>query len=159
MRILGGSFSPQAPYEERFEVPAGVRVVGAAAFAKGCPAAARHRCARLAGARGRLGGRPRRFGGPAIRAALARIVARCGGRVTDFQAVEENQCWYGLAAGNDPAEKDVVAGEGGVAKEVGTAREVGAAAGGGIARRPIWWRVRRPPTRPRASSPRRLMPA
>ena len=28
----------QAPYEERFEVPAGVRVVGAAAFAKGCPA-------------------------------------------------------------------------------------------------------------------------
>ena len=53
------------------------------------------------GARGRLGGRPRRFGGPAIQTALARIVARCGGRVTDFQAVEENQCWYGFAGGDD----------------------------------------------------------
>ena len=84
--------------------------------------------------------------------ALARIVARCGGRVTDFQAVEENQCWYGFAGG------DVVAGEGGVAKEVGTAREVGAAAGGGM-RTAHLVAVRRPPTRPRASSPRRLMPA
>ena len=95
----------------------GVRVMSAAAFAKGCPAAARHRCARLAGARGRLDERPRRFGGPAIQTALARIVARCGGRVTDFQAVEENQCWYGFAEGNDPAEKDGFAREDGVAKE------------------------------------------
>lgn len=115
----------QAPYEERFEVPAGVRVVGAAAFAKGCPAP---RVIDAPDSLERVDGSVApetlwRAGDPM---ALARIVARCGGRVTDFQAVEENQCWYGFAGG------DVVAGEGGVAKEVGTAREVGAAAGGGM---------------------------
>ena len=58
-------------------------------------------------------------------AALARIVARCGGRVTDFQAVEKNQCWYGFAEGNDAAEKKGFAREDAVAKGPSVAAEGG----------------------------------
>lgn len=85
-------------------------------------------------------------------AALARIVARCGGRVTDFQAVEKNQCWYGFAEGNDPAEKDGFAREDGVAKEPSVAAENGSREAHLVA-------VLRPPIPPRASSRRRPMPA
>ena len=58
-------------------------------------------------------------------AALARIVARCGGRVTDFLAVEKNQCWYGFAEGNDAAEKKGFAREDAVAKGPSVAAEGG----------------------------------
>lgn len=115
----------QAPYEERFEVPAGVRVVGAAAFAKGCPAAARHRCARFSWASGWLGG---------ARDALA--CRRSDGARPHRRPLRRPRHRFS-GCGREPVlvrlrRGDVVAGEGGVAKEVGTAREVGAAAGGGM---------------------------
>ena len=105
-----------APYAEHFVVPDGVRVMSAAAFAKGCPPP---RVIDVPDSLERVDGsmNPETLWRASDPAALARIVARCGGRVTDFQAVEKNQCWYGFAEGNDPAEKDGFAREDGVAKE------------------------------------------
>lgn len=113
-----------APYAEHFVVPDGVRVMSAAAFAKGCPPP---RVIDVPDSLERVDGsmNPETLWRASDPAALARIVARCGGRVTDFQAVEKNQCWYGFAEGNDPAEKDGFAREDGVAKEPSVAAENG----------------------------------
>ena len=113
-----------APYAEHFVVPDGVRVMSAAAFAKGCPPP---RVIDVPDSLERVDGsmNPETLWRASDPAALARIVARCGGRVTDFQAVEKNQCWYGFAEGNDPAEKDGIAREDGVAKEPSVAAENG----------------------------------
>ena len=113
-----------APYAEHFVVPDGVRVMSAAAFAKGCPPP---RVIDVPDSLERVDGsmNPETLWRASDPAALARIVARCGGRVTDFQAVEKNQCWYGFAEGNDPAEKDGFAREEGVAKEPSVAAENG----------------------------------
>ena len=113
-----------APYAEHFVVPDGVRVMSAAAFAKGCPPP---RVIDVPDSLERVDGsmNPETLWRASDPAALARIVARCGGRVTDFQAVEKNQCWYGFAEGNDPAEKD------GIAREDGVAKEPSVAAGNG----------------------------
>ena len=94
-----------APSAEHFVVPDGVRVMSAAAFAKGCPPP---RVIDVPDSLERVDGsmNPETLWRASDPAAPARIVARCGGRVTDFQAVEKNQCWYGFAEGNDPAEKD-----------------------------------------------------
>ncbi len=113
-----------APYAGHFVVPDGVRVMSAAAFAKGCPPP---RVIDVPDSLERVDGSMNletlwRASDPA---ALARIVARCGGRVTDFQAVEKNQCWYGFAEGNDPAEKDGFAREDTVAKGPSVAAEGG----------------------------------
>lgn len=113
-----------APYVGHFVVPDGVRVMSAAAFAKGCPPP---RVIDVPDSLERVDGSMNletlwRASDPA---ALARIVARCGGRVTDFQAVEKNQCWYGFAEGNDPAEKDGFAREDTVAKGPSVAAEGG----------------------------------
>ena len=112
-----------APYAEHFVVPDGVRVMSAA-FAKGCPPP---RVIDVPDSLERVDGsmNPETLWRASDPAALARIVARCGGRVTDFQAVEKNQCWYGFAEGNDPAEKDGFAREDGVAKEPSVAAENG----------------------------------
>lgn len=113
-----------APYAGHFVVPDGVRVMSAAAFAKGCPPP---RVIDVPDSLERVDGSMNletlwRASDPA---ALARIVARCGGRVTDFQAGEKNQCWYGFAEGNDPAEKDGFAREDTVAKGPSVAAEGG----------------------------------
>ncbi len=88
----------EAPYEERLALPEGVRVMGPAAFAKSCPPPrvldAPDSLMRVDGAV-----HPETIWRGSDRGALARIVQRCGGRVTDFQAVEEDQCWYGFADG------------------------------------------------------------
>ena len=107
-----------APYAEHFVVPDGVRVMSAAAFAKVIDVP--DSLERVDGSMN-----PETLWRASDPAALARIVARCGGRVTDFQAVEKNQCWYGFAEGNDPAEKDGFAREDGVAKEPSVAAENG----------------------------------
>lgn len=113
-----------APYAEHFVVPDGVRVMSAAAFAKGCPPP---RVIDVPDSLERVDGsmNPETLWRASDPAALARIVARCGGRVTDFQAAEKNQCWYGFAEGNDSAEKDGFAREDGVAKEPSVAAENG----------------------------------
>lgn len=113
-----------APYAEHFVVPDGVRVMSAAAFAKGCPSP---RVIDVPDSLERVDGsmNPETLWRASDPAALARIVARCGGRVTDFQAVEKNQCWYGFTEGNDPAEKDGFAREDAVAKEPSVAAEGG----------------------------------
>ena len=113
-----------APYAGHFVVPDGVRVMSAAAFAKGCPPP---RVIDVPDSLERVDGsvNPETLWRASDPAALARIVARCGGRVTDFQAVEKNQCWYGFAEGNDPAEKDGFAREDTVAKGPSVAAEGG----------------------------------
>ena len=113
-----------APYAGHFVVPDGVRVMSAAAFAKGCPPP---RVIDVPDSLERVDGsvNPETLWRASDPAALARIVARCGGRVTDFQAVEKNQCWYGFTEGNDPAEKDGFAWEDGVAKEPSVAAKGG----------------------------------
>lgn len=113
-----------APYAGHFVVPAGVRIMSAAAFAKGCPSP---RVIDVPDSLERVDGsmNPETLWRASDPAALARIVARCGGRVTDFQAVEKNQCWYGFTEGNDPAEKDGFAREDAVAKEPSVAAEGG----------------------------------
>ncbi len=113
-----------APYVGHFVVPDGVRVMSAAAFAKGCPPP---RVIDVPDSLERVDGsmNPETLWRASDPAALARIVARCGGRVTDFQAVEKNQCWYGFAEGNDPAEKDGFAREDTVAKGPSVAAEGG----------------------------------
>lgn len=113
-----------APYAGHFVVPDGVRVMSAAAFAKGCPPP---RVIDVPDSLERVDGsmNPETLWRASDPAALARIVARCGGRVTDFQAVEKNQCWYGFAEGNDAAEKKGFAREDAVAKEVSVAAEGG----------------------------------
>lgn len=113
-----------APYAGHFVVPDGVRVMSAAAFAKGCPPP---RVIDVPDSLERVDGsmNPETLWRASDPAALARIVARCGGRVTDFQAVEKNQCWYGFAEGSDPAEKDGFAREDAVAKGPSVAAEGG----------------------------------
>ena len=113
-----------APYAGHFVSPDGVRVMSAAAFAKGCPPP---RVIDVPDSLERVDGsvNPETLWRASDPAALARIVARCGGRVTDFQAVEKNQCWYGFTEGNDPAEKDGFAWEDGVAKEPSVAAKGG----------------------------------
>lgn len=113
-----------APYAGHFVVPDGVRIMSAAAFAKGCPSP---RVIDVPDSLERVDGsmNPETLWRASDPAALARIVARCGGRVTDFQAVEKNQCWYGFTEGNDPAEKDGFAREDAVAKEPSVAAEGG----------------------------------
>lgn len=113
-----------APYAEHFVVPDGVRVMSAAAFAKGCPPP---RVIDVPDSLERVDGsmNPETLWRASDPAALARIVARCGGRVTDFQAVEKNQCWYGFAEGNDAAEKKGFAREDAVAKGPSVAAEGG----------------------------------
>lgn len=88
----------EAPYGERLALPDGVRVVGSAAFAKSCPPP---RVLDVPDSLMRVDGavHPETIWRGSDRAALARIVQRCGGRVTDFQAMEENQCWYDFADG------------------------------------------------------------
>lgn len=113
-----------APYAGHFVVPDGVRVMSAAAFAKGCPPP---RVIDVPDSLERVDGsmNPETLWRASDPAALARIVARCGGRVTDFQAVEKNQCWYGFAEGNDAAEKEGFAREDAVAKGPSVAAESG----------------------------------
>lgn len=113
-----------APYAGHFVVPDGVRVMSAAAFAKGCPPP---RVIDVPDSLERVDGsvNPETLWRASDPAALARIVARCGGRVTDFQAVEKNQCWYGFAEGNDAAEKKGFAREDAVAKGPSVAAEGG----------------------------------
>lgn len=88
----------EAPYEEQLVLPEGVRVMGPAAFAKSCPPP---RVLDAPDSLTRVDGtvHPETIWRGSDRAALARIVQRCGGRVTDFQAVEEDQCWYDFADG------------------------------------------------------------
>lgn len=88
----------QAPYGERLSIPDGVRVMGNAALAKGCPPP---RVIDVPDSLERVDGTvdPETLWRASDPAALASVVARCGGRITDFQAVEENSCWYGLADG------------------------------------------------------------
>lgn len=88
----------EAPYEEQLVFPEGVRVMGPAAFAKSCPPP---RVLDAPDSLTRVDGtvHPETIWRGSDRAALARIVQRCGGRVTDFQAVEEDQCWYDFADG------------------------------------------------------------
>lgn len=88
----------EAPYEEQLALPDGVRVVGPAAFAKGCQPP------RVLDAPGTLervdsAVHPETIWRGSAPAALARIVRRCGGRVTDFSAVEQDGCWYDFADG------------------------------------------------------------
>lgn len=113
-----------APYAGHFVVPDGVRVMSAAVFAKGCPPP---RVIDVPDSLERVDGsmNPETLWRASDPAALARIVARCGGRVTDFQAVEKNQCWYGFAEGNDAAEKKGFAREDAVAKGPSVAAEGG----------------------------------
>ena len=113
-----------APYAGHFVIPDGVRVMSAAAFAKGCPPP---RVIDVPDSLERVDGsmNPETLWRASDPAALARIVARCGGRVTDFQAVEKNQCWYGFAEGNDAAEKKGFAREDAVAKGSSVAAEGG----------------------------------
>ena len=113
-----------APYAGHFVFPDGVRVMSAAAFAKGCPPP---RVIDVPDSLERVDGsmNPETLWRASDPAALARIVARCGGRVTDFQAVEKNQCWYGFAEGNDAAEKKGFAREDAVAKGPSVAAEGG----------------------------------
>lgn len=86
-----------APYGESFAIPEGVRVVGPAVFAKGAPAP---RVIDVPPSLQRVDAtvHPETIWRGADPEALARIVARCGGRVTDFHAVEEQACWYGFQA-------------------------------------------------------------
>lgn len=88
----------EAPYEEQLALPEGVRVMGPAAFAKSCPPP---RVLDAPDSLTRVDGtvHPETIWRGSDRGALARIVQRCGGRVTDFQAVEEDQCWYDFADG------------------------------------------------------------
>ncbi|WP_302961655.1 hypothetical protein [uncultured Adlercreutzia sp.] len=87
-----------APYEERLAIPQGVRVVGPAAFAKGCPPP---RVLDAPDTLERVDGtvHPETIWRGSAPAALARIVQRCGGRVTDFSALEQDDCWYDFADG------------------------------------------------------------
>lgn len=113
-----------APYAGHFVVPDGVRVMSAAVFAKGCPPP---RVIDVPDSLERVDGsmNPETLWRASDSAALARIVARCGGRVAAFQAVEKNQCWYGFAEGNDAAEKKGFAREDAVAKGPSVAAEGG----------------------------------
>lgn len=88
----------EAPAPERLAISQGVRVVGSAAFAKGCPPP---RVLDTPGTLERVDGtvHPETIWRGADLAALARIVQRCGGRVTDFDAVEQDGCWYDFADG------------------------------------------------------------
>ncbi|MEC4183625.1 hypothetical protein VJ918_02270 [Adlercreutzia sp. R21] len=88
----------EAPYEEQRAIPEGVRVMGPAVFAEGCPPP---RVLDAPDSLTRVDGtvHPETIWRGSDRGALARIVQRCGGRVTDFQAVEEDQCWYDFADG------------------------------------------------------------
>lgn len=87
----------EAPYGERLVLPGGVQIVGPALLAKGAtPPHVIDVPASLARVDGTVP--PETVWRGDDPAALARVVARCGGRVTDFQAVEEDQCWYGFAA-------------------------------------------------------------
>lgn len=97
----GGSWRllfAEAPYEERLAIPDGVRVVGPAAFAKGCPPP---RVLDAPDTLERVDGsvHPETIWRGSAPAALARIVRHCGGRVTDFNAVEQDGCWYDFAEG------------------------------------------------------------
>lgn len=88
----------EAPYGEKVTLPAGVRIVGSAAFAKGCPPP---RVLDAPASLERVDGTVAaetiwRSDDPA---AMARIAARCGGRVTDFQAIDQEECWYGFSGG------------------------------------------------------------
>lgn len=88
----------EAPYDEKVTLPAGVRIVGSAAFAKGCPPP---RVLDAPASLERVDGTVAaetiwRSDDPR---AMARIAARCGGRVTDFQAIEQEECWYGFSGG------------------------------------------------------------
>lgn len=84
-----------APYGERAVVPEGVRVMGSAVFAKGCPPP---RVLDVPLSLTRVDGSvsPETLWRSENPQATARIVARCGGRVTDFNAVERDGCWYGF---------------------------------------------------------------
>ena len=96
----GGAFRllfAEAPYGERLALPDGVQIVGPALLAKGVtPPHVIDAPASLARVDGAVP--PETVWRGDDPAALARVVARCGGRVTDFQAVEDAQCWYGFAA-------------------------------------------------------------
>ena len=87
----------EAPYEERLALPDGVQIAGQALLAKGTtPPHVIDAPASLTRVDGAVP--PETVWRGDDPAALARVVARCGGRVTDFQAVEDAQCWYGFTA-------------------------------------------------------------
>ena len=87
----------EAPYGERLAMPDGVQIVGPALLAKGVtPPHVIDAPASLVRVDGAVP--PETVWRGDDPAALARVVARCGGRVTDFQAVDDAQCWYGFAA-------------------------------------------------------------
>jgi hypothetical protein len=87
-----------APYERHLQLPAGIKVVGASAFAKGCtpphvidvPASLTRIDAIVD---------PETLWRAPDARALAPLVKKSGGRVTDFKAVEVDDCWYGFAKG------------------------------------------------------------
>lgn len=87
----------EAPYDEEVALPAGVRIMAAAAFAKGCPPP-RVLDAPLSLERVDGSVPPETLWRSDNPAALKRVVARCGGRVTDYQAVDQEECWYGFSA-------------------------------------------------------------
>lgn len=87
----------EAPYDEEVALPAGVRIMAAAAFAKGCPPP-RVLDAPLSLERVDGSVPPETLWRSDDPVALKRVVARCGGRVTDYQAVEQEECWYGFSA-------------------------------------------------------------
>ena len=138
-----------APYAEHFVVPDGVRVMSAAAFAKGCPPP---RVIDVPDSLERVDGSMNpetlwRASDPA-----ARIVARCGGRVTDFQAVEKTSAGTGLQKDTTPQKRMASRGRTALRRSPASLRKT-------VRVRLIWWRVLRPPIPPRASSRRRPMPA
>ncbi|MDE8701466.1 hypothetical protein PZH32_00635 [Adlercreutzia equolifaciens] len=87
----------EAPYEEEVALPAGIRIMGAATLAKGCPPP-RVLDAPLSLERVDGSVPPETLWRSDDPAALKHVVARCGGRVTDYQAVEQEECWYGFSA-------------------------------------------------------------
>lgn len=88
----------EALYEEQLALPDGVRVVGPAAFAKGCqPPRVLDAPDTLERVDGSV--HPETIWRGNAPATLARIVQRCGGRVTDFSAIEQDGCWYDFAEG------------------------------------------------------------
>lgn len=90
----------EAPYNEEVALPRGVRLVGSAAFAKGCPPP---RVLDAPSSLERVDGTvpPETLWRSDDPAALKRIVARCGGRVTNYQAIEQEECWYGFSEARD----------------------------------------------------------
>lgn len=90
-----------APYGSRLVIPEGVQVVGSAAFAKGAlPPRVVDAPTSLRRVDASPGSEVLWRGEDPV--ALARVVARCGGRAMGLDAVEEEGCWYGFSEGAAP---------------------------------------------------------